>query len=112
MLGYAEGELTTDPDEWLERIHSRDLQTFMAAVSAHIEGHTDLFEAKHRICNKAGVYSTITARGIAARDEKGRAFRIAGTVEVHPEPAPTIEPVSSDSVQGSLAELSAGSRAG
>jgi hypothetical protein len=84
----------------------------MAAVSAHIEGHTDLFEAKHRIRNKAGAYVTVTARGLAARDEKERAFRIAGTVEVHPETAPTIEPVNSDSVQDSLVELSAGSRAG
>lgn len=112
MLGYTEGELTTDPDEWLERIHSRDLQTFMAAVSDHIEGHTEVFEAEHRIRDKAGEYVTVTARGLAARDENGRPFRIAGTVEVHPEPAPSIEPPNSESVEESLAGLSAGSRAG
>ncbi len=112
MLGYAEGELTSDPDEWLKRIRSRDLQTFMAAVSDHIEGRTEMFETEHRICNKAGEYIKVTARGLSARDENGRAFRIVGTVEVHPEPAIEIEPASSESAQESLEELSAGSFAG
>ena len=112
MLGYAKGELTTDPDEWLERIHSRDLQKFMAAASDYIEGRADVFEVEHRICGKTDEYRKVTARGLAVRDEQGRAVRLVGTLELHPDPVPKIEPSRAESLQESLAGLSAASRAG
>ena len=79
MLGHAEAEIETRPEEWFERIHPDDVEGFRRHLEEHVEGLTDHFECEHRMRHKTGTWRWMLARGIAVRDARGRATRIAGS---------------------------------
>ena len=80
MLGYEVEEIGERPSEWFKRIHPEDLEAVRADISAHLEGETPHFEAEHRIRAKDGRWIWVLARGLACRDERGWAYRIAGSI--------------------------------
>jgi diguanylate cyclase (GGDEF)-like protein/PAS domain S-box-containing protein len=80
MLGYEGAEVAARPSEWFQRIHPDDLEGVRADISAHLEGDTTHFEAEHRMRTQDGRWIWVLARGLACRDERGWAYRIAGSI--------------------------------
>ena len=79
MLGYSDNEIWSNPEEWFSRIHPADRERVRAQLVAHCEGATPEFSSEYRIRNKNGAYIWMLSRGIAVRDERGVAVRIAGS---------------------------------
>ncbi len=80
MLGHAEHEIGSQPEEWLSRVHSDDRERVQTATGRHVDGSTEYFEDEHRILQKDGGYRWVLSRGLAVRDGEGRATRMAGSL--------------------------------
>jgi diguanylate cyclase (GGDEF)-like protein/PAS domain S-box-containing protein len=79
MLGYSENERWTTPEEWFNRIHPMDRERVRAEIEAHCEGKTTEINSDYRMQHKAGSYIWALSRGIAVRNQSGKAIRIAGS---------------------------------
>lgn len=79
MLGCEEYEITNHPDEWFSRIHPDDLAQVKAKIDRHLQGETLHFESEYRMRHKDGCYRWVLCRGVAVRDIKGQATRMAGS---------------------------------
>jgi serine/threonine-protein kinase len=79
ILGYEDDELPNELDEWTKRLHPDERERVMAANQAHIDNATSHYEYEYRLRHKDGSYRWILARGVALRDENGKAFRMAGS---------------------------------
>jgi diguanylate cyclase (GGDEF)-like protein/PAS domain S-box-containing protein len=79
MLGYRDGEIGRQPDEWLCRVHADDFPRLQTAIAAHCRRDTPLLECEHRIHCKDGTYRWMLSRGLAVWNETGDAIRIAGS---------------------------------
>jgi diguanylate cyclase (GGDEF)-like protein/PAS domain S-box-containing protein len=66
--------------EWLDRVHTDDLAPLKEALDAHLSGRTERFEYEHRIRHEDGTYRRFLCRGMAVRNTRGRAIRIAGSL--------------------------------
>ena len=87
ILGYGESELSSDPGEWLGRVHPDDLSRLRADLEAHIGGDDSRsapfarhWENEHRIRHQDGSYRWVLSRGIAVRKNDGKAHRMAGSL--------------------------------
>ena len=80
MLGYAEDEIGTSPDEWLTRVHPEDAPHLKAQIEAHVQGTAPHLEHEHRILHKDGGYRWMLCRGVVVRDDAGTAYRMAGSL--------------------------------
>jgi diguanylate cyclase (GGDEF)-like protein len=49
-------------------------------IVAHLEGLTPHFESEHRVQHRDGSWRWMLCRGLAVRDESGRAYRFAGSL--------------------------------
>ncbi|HEX6708877.1 MAG TPA: PAS domain-containing protein, partial [Rubrobacter sp.] len=79
MLGYAEGEVESDPDEWFDRVHPEDRAHVETRLKEHLDGLAGTFESEYRVVHKDGGYRWMLGRGIAVRDADGKAVRVAGS---------------------------------
>jgi PAS domain S-box-containing protein len=80
ILGFEEGEIGTNADEWRDRVHPDDLPQVTAGVRAHLEGKTPYYKSEHRIICKDGSCKWIDARGLViSRDAHGEPLRFIGT---------------------------------
>lgn len=79
MLGYAEEELGTSPNEWLSRVHPEDRKQLETAITAYLQSGDPHFEREYRIMRKDGSYYWVLARGFAVRDAYGKPIRMAGS---------------------------------
>lgn len=79
MLGYQKGEISSNPDEWIDRIHPEDRNRVRNELSAHLTGLTPHFESEHRVVHRDGDYRWMLCRGLAVRDTDGQAYRMAGS---------------------------------
>ncbi len=80
LLGYAEHEIENNINEWLDRIHPEERERVLSALRAHLEGLTSHFENEHRVMHETGVYRWVVCRGLAARDEHGKALEFGGSL--------------------------------
>ncbi|MCB1877088.1 MAG: EAL domain-containing protein [Chromatiales bacterium] len=80
ILGYRSDELEPHIEAWLGRIHPDDSGRVRLELEAHLEGISDSFESEHRVRSASGDYRWVLARGLAVRDEQGRATRVAGSL--------------------------------
>ena len=78
MLGEENGSVSDSPDEWFRRIHPDDVEQVRKDIQAHIDGKTPQYENEYRISHKDGDYLWVLGRGLALRDNKGKAYRMAG----------------------------------
>jgi diguanylate cyclase (GGDEF)-like protein/PAS domain S-box-containing protein len=78
MLGYEENEIDDSPDEWLKRVHSKDLGRLLGRLSDHLHRGAERFESEHRVLHRDGGYRWMLARGIAVRENSGTAVRLVG----------------------------------
>lgn len=79
MLGAQDDDIKPSPEAWFDRVHPEDLERVRAALSAHLEGLTSHLECEYRMLHHNGSYRWVLCRGLAVRDEQGRARRIAGS---------------------------------
>jgi diguanylate cyclase (GGDEF)-like protein/PAS domain S-box-containing protein len=81
MLGVAGGTVpaTTGPRDWFTRVSPSDRDRLGMEIVAHLEGLTAHFESEHRLKHEDGSWRWMLCRGLAVRDEHGRAYRFAGS---------------------------------
>lgn len=79
MLGFAEDELADEPDNWFSRVHPEDLAGLRRSLAEHVEGVSLTLRAEYRMRHRSNAYRWMLLRGIALRDEDGRAIRLAGS---------------------------------
>jgi diguanylate cyclase (GGDEF)-like protein/PAS domain S-box-containing protein len=79
MLGFKEGEIGNNPDEWLKRAHPDNQKRVRENLISHINGNSPHFEYEYRIQHANGTYMWVLTRGLAVRDTDGKAYRIAGS---------------------------------
>lgn len=80
MLGHAEDEIGTGPEEWQQRIHPDDRVATLAAVQSCFDGHDPVYVSEHRVRCKDGSYKWILARGmVVSRHAEGKPLRMIGT---------------------------------
>ena len=78
MHGFCDADLSESSAEWTARLHPDDCQRVLKKLEAYLAG-TDLeFWEEYRIRRKDGRYLWVLDRGIAVRDEHGRAIRMVG----------------------------------
>jgi len=80
ILGCENEEISEDIDEWFRRVHPSDVASLRSALEAHLQGRSGHFEHEHRMRNKQGEYLWVLSRGLAVRDGRGRAYRMAGSM--------------------------------
>lgn len=79
MLGYAENDIWSSPEEWFSHIHPDDLDRVRDEIFAHCDGKVPEFVSEYRMRRKSGGYIWTLSRGIAVRDASGKAIRMAGS---------------------------------
>ena len=79
ILGFADDEISTRPDDWGSRVHPDDLPATSAALKAHVDGATASYEVEHRMLHKDGSVKWMLSRGSAVRGADGRVLRLVGT---------------------------------
>ena len=80
LLGYSEGDVGTEPEEWLSRIHHDDAQLAKTSLDAHLASGTGHYESEHRVRHRDGTYRWMRCRGAAVTDDQGRVTRLAGSM--------------------------------
>ncbi len=80
ILGYGEADIGDQPSEWIDRIHSEDIERVTAQLDSHLVGRVPHFESEHRLRHMDDSYLWVLVRGLAVRDSEGRAHRIAGSL--------------------------------
>jgi len=69
--------------EWIERTpyHPDDVALVRKAISEHLKGNTPHFTVEYRLRHHSGAWHWYRQRGIALRDQQGRPYRMAGSME-------------------------------
>jgi len=80
ILGFADGEIGCQVEEWFERVHPRDRAHFRSQLEKHIHGHSASLECEYRMRHKDGRYRWVECRGGVSRDAAGNAVRLAGHI--------------------------------
>ncbi len=80
LFGQTDGDIGSNIDAWERRIHPDDLPGVRAALQAHLDGLTPVYQSEHRIRLQDGNYRWIFGRGkVMSRDASGRPLRMIGT---------------------------------
>ncbi len=77
------GEALRPRREWIAdaRYHPDDVPVVRRAITDHLRGHTPHFVVEYRLQHHSGAWHWYRQRGVAVRDAKGRAYRMAGSME-------------------------------
>lgn len=80
MFGFAPGALEPRHAAWLARVHAEDKAAVEAALNAHLQGRTPIYEAEHRLLTKDGAWLWVLDRGkVVERRADGTPIRAVGT---------------------------------
>jgi diguanylate cyclase (GGDEF)-like protein/PAS domain S-box-containing protein len=80
MLGLDEPEVASTITEWFSRVVPGDLEGLRTAVNLHLTGERNHLQHEFRIKRSDGGESWMLVRGLAVRDDKGCAVRMAGSM--------------------------------
>jgi len=80
MLGYRDDELPNTLDAGSALIHPEDRSRAQKDMEAHRIGATATFESDYRMLHADGRYRWMLCRGLAVRNAKGIATRVAGSL--------------------------------
>ena len=80
IMGFEEGEMGSDRQEWLARIHPDDTPDCLQAMVACLKGHTPVYWSEHRVRCKDGRYIWLLDRArVISRSPNGHVLRMIGT---------------------------------
>ncbi|MEG4577377.1 PAS domain-containing protein [Microcoleus sp. N3A4] len=80
MLGYEVEEIEDSFQAWERLVHPEDLLQAKAAIQAHFQGKTSLYEVEFRMLTKSGEWKWILAQAkVMERDHSGNPLRMTGT---------------------------------
>ena len=79
LLGYSPEELSTHPDEWLDRVHPGYLAILQTKISEHMLGNSEQIQSEHRLRCKDNSYLWVSTRATAIRDAAGKPIALAGS---------------------------------
>jgi PAS domain S-box-containing protein len=68
------------PRNWNERVHPDDFEKYRHALRAHFKGHVTRLECEYRVRGASGEYRWFSDRGIAIRNDAGRAVKLVGAI--------------------------------
>ena len=80
MLGFDDPEISGTISEWFDRVVPGDLDGLRTAISLHLSGERQHLQHEFRIRRADGDESWMLVRGLAVRNEKGAAIRMAGSM--------------------------------
>ncbi|MFD1623035.1 EAL and GGDEF domain-containing protein [Azospirillum griseum] len=80
MLALDEPEVSSTITEWFSRVVPGDLEGLRTAIDLHLSGERKHLQHEFRIRRADGGESWMLVRGLAVRDENGRAIRMAGSM--------------------------------
>jgi PAS domain S-box-containing protein len=80
LLGYGEDALDDTVATFQGRIHPDDHAAVMEAIRRHLK-YGEPFDCEHRLLTASKEYLWFRVRGVAERDEAGRAVRLAGSLQ-------------------------------
>ena len=78
MHGFQTSDQPESTKEWQTRIHPEDRQSVLDRLEAYLRGEAGEFWEEYRIQRKDGTYIWVLDRGVAIKDEQGRAVRMVG----------------------------------
>jgi PAS domain S-box-containing protein len=83
LIGDKPGEALRPRREWLERwsCHPEDMPRVRQALADYLHGTARLWEVEYRLRHGDGQWHWYRDRGVALRDESGRPYRMAGSLE-------------------------------
>lgn len=79
ILGIPPQEKAVDSSCWMKRVHPEDTQQVKGAIDHHIRGLTPNLQIEFRVITKDGSCKWVLCRGLAVRNSKGDAYRMAGS---------------------------------
>jgi diguanylate cyclase (GGDEF)-like protein/PAS domain S-box-containing protein len=80
MLGYRENELSSQPDEWFNRVHPEDIERVQSEIMSHLMGLSNQFQSEHRVRRADGTYRWMLSRGLAVLDSNRFVYRMTGSL--------------------------------
>lgn len=105
MLGCREDEIGSTSNEWFKRVHPDDYKQVQTNLVAHLKGLTPHFECEYRMQHADGSYFWVLSRGLAVRDAKGTAYRMAGSQSDINARKQAEQRLAHDAVHDALTEL-------
>lgn len=80
-LGFPQLHAPDSTSFWRSRVHPDDFEAMLRALRGHLDGFAPSYEMQFRLrCNGSG-YRTVLSRGrVVARDHRGDATRMVGTM--------------------------------
>ncbi len=80
MLGYSDGDISDNPDQWQTLLHPDDVEKVNHDLNLHFTGAMLFYRSEYRILCKDGSYKWIMGRGmVTARDADNKPLRVTGT---------------------------------
>ncbi|MCP9449493.1 MAG: PAS domain-containing protein [Nitrospira sp.] len=79
MHGFSNHDDDESPAQWSERIHPDDRLRVLGHLNDYLAGARQEFSEEYRIRRRDGRWIWVLDRGIALRDETGRAVRLVGS---------------------------------
>ena len=79
MLGYADDEIRNHPDSFRMLLHPDEGEAVLHRIAEYLAGDETTFQLEFRAIHKDGTVRWILSRGVALRNDQGRAVRFAGS---------------------------------
>lgn len=80
LVGYADDEIGSTLEEWLDRVHPDDRPALEEAIAEHRDGLASKLELEYRLRGADGSYHWMSTRGRSMCDESGRVVRLIGSM--------------------------------
>ena len=79
LFGYDQNDIGDSVEDWAKLLHPDERDWILRFQDDFLAGTSSTVTAEYRLRHKDGSYRWIMARGIAVRDEQGRACRLVGS---------------------------------
>ena len=80
LTGVETEGLTIDSKAWFVGLHPDDRARNQEDIRAHLCGETDYLSSEYRVLQPNGTYRWVLTRGLGVRDDRGRVYRVVGSL--------------------------------